>query len=52
MGRRVQEDGGSEGHSVIGWIAVEASDGGNITARESGPTSIWSFVTREVGKPA
>lgn len=51
MGRRVQEDGESEGRLAIGWIAVEASNDGNITARASGQTSIWSFVTREVGKP-
>ena len=24
---------------------------GNIIPRESGPTSTWSFVTRELGKP-
>ena len=49
MGRRVEEEGGSEGRPVIGRIGVEPS--GNITPRESGLTSLWSFVTREPGQP-
>jgi RNA-directed DNA polymerase len=49
MDVRAWEDGKSEGHSVMGWIGVERKR--NITPRESGLTSIWSFVTRELGKP-
>jgi hypothetical protein len=49
MGLRVREDGESEGRPVVGRIGVEPRD--NITLRESGPTSIWSFITRELGKP-
>ena len=33
----------------MGWIGVERTR--NITPRESGQTSIWSFVTRELGQP-
>lgn len=32
----------------MGWIGVEPV--GNITPRESGPTSIQSFITRELGE--
>jgi hypothetical protein len=31
------------------WIGVAPT--GNITPRESGLTSIWSCITREVGQP-
>ena len=44
----VEEDGASECHLVTRWIGVEPT--GNITPRESGQTSIWSFITRELGK--
>jgi hypothetical protein len=50
MGRRVGDGGASEGHFVMKWIAVEPQ--GNMTARESGLTSIWSSRTREFGKLA
>ena len=49
MGRRVEDEGRSECPPVIGGIGVESS--GEITPRESGPTSLGSFVTREPGKP-
>ena len=49
MGRRVWDGGGSEGHFVTKWIAVEPP--GNITARESGQTSTGSFLTRELEEP-
>ena len=49
MGLRVKEDGGSEGRPVTGRIGVEPP--GDITPRESGPTSIWSLVTRALGEP-
>ena len=45
MGRRVEDEGGSERRPVIGRIRVEPS--GEITPRESGPTSLGSFVTRK-----
>ena len=44
MGRRVEDGGRSECPPVAGGIGVESS--GEITPRESGPTSLWSFVTR------
>ena len=44
MGLRVKEDGKSEG-PVIGWIGIEGLS--DIIPRESGQTSIRSFVTRE-----
>src|SRR5208282_2992589 len=43
-GRRVEEEGGSEGRPVAGRIGVEPS--GEITPRESGPTSLWCLRTR------
>ena len=49
MGRRVKDGGRSERRPVIGRIGVESS--GEITPRESGPTSLGSFVTREPGEP-
>src|SRR6516164_9965295 len=47
MGRRVGDEGGSQRRPVIGRIGVELSS--KITLRESGPTSLRSFVTREPG---
>ena len=47
MGRRVEDEGGSERRSVVGRIGVESSD--KITLRENGLTSLGSFVTREPG---
>jgi len=49
MGLWVEEDGKSEGHSVMERIGVEPR--GDIIPRASGQTSIWSFVTRAFGKP-
>ena len=46
---RAEEDGRSEGHSVMEWIGVAPT--GNITPRESGQTSIWSCITRDLGEP-
>jgi RNA-directed DNA polymerase len=48
MGLRVREDGGSQRRPVIGRIGVEPE--GDITPRESGQTSVWSFITREPGQ--
>ncbi len=45
--RRVKEGGRSERRPVIGRIGVESS--GEITPRQSGPTSLGSFVTRGPG---
>jgi hypothetical protein len=44
MGRRVEDEGGSEGRSVIGRIGVEPS--GEMTPRENGLTSLGSLRTR------
>jgi hypothetical protein len=49
MDVRDEEDGRSEGHSVMEWIGVAPA--GNITPRESALTSIWSFITRDLGQP-
>ncbi len=49
MGRRVEDEGESERRPVIGRIGVEPS--GEITPRESGLTSLGSFVTRKPGQP-
>ncbi len=49
MGRRVKDEGRSECRPVVGRIGVESS--GEITPRESGPTSLGSFVTRAPGNP-
>jgi hypothetical protein len=46
---REWEDGRSEGRSVMGWIGVAPT--GNMTPRESGLTSIWSCITRDLGQP-
>ena len=44
MGRRVEDEGGSEGRSVTGRIGVEPP--GEITPRESGLTSLGCLRTR------
>jgi RNA-directed DNA polymerase len=49
MTRRVEDEGRSECRSVMEQIGVEPS--GKITSRESGPTSLGSFFTKESGKP-
>jgi hypothetical protein len=49
MGRRVKDEGRSECRPVIGRIGVESS--GEITPRESEPTSLGSFFTRAPGNP-
>jgi hypothetical protein len=46
MGLLVWEDGESECRSVIERTGAESID--NIASRESGPTSIWSLITREL----
>jgi RNA-directed DNA polymerase len=50
MRQRVKEKGASQRRPVAGRIRVEPS--GDITRRESGLTSLWSFVTRESEQPA
>ena len=47
---RVKECGESECRSVIERIGVEPQ--GDITLRESGQTSTWSFSTRELVQPS
>src|SRR5436190_23950597 len=49
MGRRVEEEGASEGRSVIERIEVDPSVGPEATSPygESRQTSLWSFITRE-----
>ena len=49
MGVRVKEDGESESRLVMGRIGVAPP--GKITPRESGQTSIRSFLTREPELP-
>ena len=49
MALRGEDEGRSECRSVMEQIGVEPS--GNITSRESGPTSLASFFTKESGKP-
>jgi len=49
MGVRVKEDGESESRLVMGRIGVALP--GKITPRESGQTSIRSFLTREPELP-
>jgi len=44
MGRRVEDEGGSERHPVIGWIGVEPW--GEITLRQGGLTSLGCLRTR------
>jgi len=48
MGQRVQDDGASECRAVIAWIGIAPAS--NIIPRESGQTSIGSFLTRTLGK--
>jgi RNA-directed DNA polymerase len=48
MGLRAKENGGSEGRPVMGWIGVASLD--NMTPRENEQTSVWSFLTRKLGK--
>jgi len=50
MGLWVKEEGESESRTVMVRIGVELC--GNITPRESGQTSLWSLVTRELEKAA
>ena len=50
MGRRVEDEGGSECRPVMGRIGVEPS--GEITLRESGLTSLWCLRTRPSEQPA
>ena len=50
MGRRVEDEGGSEGRSVTGRIGVEPP--GEITPRESGLTSLGCLRTRPSEQPA
>ena len=50
MRQRVKERGESECRPVMGWIGVELEES-NITPRESGQTSPWSHITRELEKP-
>ena len=45
MGLRVEEEGASEGRSVMGRIGIEPS--GDVIHGESRQTSLWSLVTRE-----
>ncbi len=49
MELRVREDGESEGRPVTGRIGVEPN--GDMIPRESGQTSIWSFITRGLDQP-
>ncbi len=46
MGLRVEEEGASEGRAVMARIGVAPP--GNIIPRESGQTSLWSFLTRDL----
>jgi len=48
MGQRAEELGKSERRSVIERIGVAPS--GNIIPPARGLTSLWSFVTRELGQ--
>ena len=47
---RVWEDGESERHSAMEWIGIERISR-NIIPRESVPTCVWSFPTREFDQP-
>lgn len=47
--QRVEESGESERCPVIGQIGIASRD--NIISRESGQTSVWSFVTGELEQP-
>ncbi len=48
MGLRAKENGKSEGRPVMGRIGVTPE--GTIIPRESEQTSVWSFMTRKLGK--
>jgi RNA-directed DNA polymerase len=48
MGQRVQDDGACECRAVIAWIGIAPAS--NSIPRESGQTSIGSFLTRTLGK--
>jgi hypothetical protein len=48
MRLRAKENGKSEGRPVMGWRGIEPR--GNIIPRESEQTSVWSFLTRKLGK--
>jgi hypothetical protein len=47
MDVREEEEGRSEGRSVMERIGVAPA--GNITPRENERTSIWAFITRDLG---
>ena len=49
MGLWVKEEGESECRTVM--VRIGAAAQANIAPRESGQTSLWSFVTRAFGKP-
>ena len=48
--QQVKEGGKSECCPVMGWIGTEL-DEGNMLPRESGQTSPWSHITKELEKP-
>jgi RNA-directed DNA polymerase len=48
MGLRAKENGKSEGRPVMGRIGVTSQD--NIIPRESEQTSVWSRLSRKLGK--
>ena len=48
MGLRAKENGKSEGRPVMGRIGVTSQD--NIIPRESEQTSVWSHLSRKLGK--
>lgn len=50
MGVRVKDGGESESWPVMGRIGIEPQ--GDIILRESGQTSAWSFLTRELVEPS
>jgi RNA-directed DNA polymerase len=59
MGLWVEDGGKSECLPVVGRIEVESRHAdreigltGDITSHESGPTSTWSLVTKELGEPS
>ena len=60
IGRRVEEDGASEGHPVMGWIGIErvrdhatSSHAKPVMAKTgSEQTSIRCLITREYGNPS
>ena len=50
MRQRVKERGKRKCLPVMGWIGVESQQD-DIILRESGQTSPWSHITRELEKP-